>query len=273
MNPTRTHRHATPRALVAIAGMALSIVWGCGAQDISRLHALRTAYRRGDYDQAYQQAQSLIHAGSLAPKYKAEAAYIAGFSAYRLKAWGNAQESLLLATHGPDTALTGDALTMLGLIYLQQGQDRLAVQMLLDATHHLAHPSDRARAYFYAAKTQQRLGQWAQARVSLSLARSNTQDPNLKGRIAHQLGVTGFTLQVGAFTDQANARRAAAKLSTQATGHTLGPPRVLPAIDAHGKQLFLVQVGSFSDNASADRAHRTLGQPAAIVVPLTAPPR
>ncbi len=239
---------------------------GCAAYGPPQIDAIRVAYGRGDYAEASRQAQQMMRVGPVA--YKDEAAYMAGMSAYRLKATATAERHLQAAAKSSDVALSADALIVLGLIYAQQGKHAAAVRSLLDAVPRLPTGQDRANAYFHAAKAQQKLGQWGQARTSLRLARGSSTDPAFRKRAIQELSVTGFTIQVGAFANQANALRTARKLARKVAAKKLGLFRLVPAVDQNGQAMFLVQAGKYSSHDSANSARDRLGLTSAIIVPL-----
>ncbi|MEO1236415.1 MAG: SPOR domain-containing protein [Planctomycetota bacterium] len=226
------------------------------------------AYDRGDYQQAYTTA-SVIARGEPTQDREA-AAYVAGLSARELGRPDRAIRFLTQAADGFDPALAADAGVMLGLTYSEQERYAAATDALLDAAPRLTG-EDRAKAYFYAAVAQQKLGRWAPARDHLTLARTATADPALRQQIEEQLAVNGYTLQVGSFADAANARAAADQLAPQAQAVGVGRPRLIPNHARPGQTL--VHVGRFTTYNSAASYRGELGIPGAFVVPVAAESR
>lgn len=247
-------------ALVVVLG-------GCAQQETSRVDAARLAYQAGNYEGAYTHAkQQLMRSGS--DLVRQDAAYMAGVSAYQLNQHSRAREHLMQAAQSQDPMLAADAWIMLGLIDKRLGRLQPAGRAFLNAAQRLPDGPDRANAYLHAAQAQRQLGHWAQARASLILARSSSSDPRFRRMVNQEMGVTGFTLQAGAFTSRSNAVQAAQALAEVTSQLGLGTPRLLPATDAQGRAWFLVQAGQFSTYASALVAQKKLGQAAALVVPL-----
>lgn len=252
----------------ALVGVILCLLSACNAPaSHQRLNAARSAYAGGSYAVAFREAELASHASSPAIKY--EAAYLAGMSAYRQRDLVNAERFLKIAAQSPESALAGQALAELGLIYDGLGWYGQAARHLLAAASRL-EGQDRANAYFYAAVAQQKLGQWSQARTHLILARNYSSDESLRARAVEQLQVTGYTLQFGAFASQLNAEREAQRRAAILAQHHLGTPRITSAISSSNRALYLVQAGQFTTFDSAVQTRTRLGVHEAVVVPLKA---
>ena len=246
--------------------VGLAFLAGCEAgPGLPRLDQLYTQYKSGDYRSTYQGAVRLRQSG---PGDQAhEAAYLAALAAYKLKSYDKARQFLATATRSADRRLTGEASAMLGLIHAKQGRHRLAARAQLDAAARLSG-QDEANAYYYAALSQQKLGQWSQARTSLLLARGASVEREFRQRVSDQIRVTGFTLQQGAYRVRSNANRVVFALASRSVQARLGPPRIVTATDAKGQPLYLVHVGRFSSFGSASMASQRLREPTMMVVPL-----
>lgn len=255
------------RCLVMLWCLAgVGVLLGCETTGRTRLDRADLAYRRGDYHMAYREAQHAMRSSQGAVR--SEAAYMAAMSAYRLKDNSSAVHYLKQASNSMDSRLRGDALAMLGVIYAEQGKYQESVGVLLEAGRRLPAGQDRANAYYYAAKSQQKMGRWSAAKENLRLAHNISRDETFRGRVGQELNVEAFTLQIGAFTDHGNAQRAAENLATRASALRLGPPRLVPAKDAQQRQLTLVQVGRFSTYDQAQSMRQRLVPLTAIVVSL-----
>ena len=224
-----------------------------------------SAYARGDFEQAYNFA-SAIASGPPAEE-SDEAAYLAGLSAGELGKTKQAIRYLRQAGEGFDAKLAADANVMLGLAYSTQERYDLAADALLSAAPDL-EGEDQAKAYFYAAVAEQKLGRWAPARDHLTLARAASADQAFRDQIQEQLSVNGYTLQIGSFVESQAAQQTAADLTAKAKEVGVGEPWLLPNPARPGQTL--VHVGRFTTFNSAAAYRDRLGVPGAFIVPISA---
>ncbi len=246
---------------LVVGGVGLT---GCRqSQPIATLDDANSAYQRGDYEQAYSFASAIA---SAEPSLDSnEAAYVAGLAAGELGRTDKAVKYLRQAAEGFDKELAANAGVMLGLAYSTQERYALATDALLEAAPVLTG-EDRAKAYFYAAVAQQKLGRWANARDHFTLARAASADPAFRQQIEDQLAVNGYTLQLGSFTNLENAQAAADQIRQAALANKLGEPRMLPNPARPGQTL--VHLGRFTTFASAATYRDQLGVPGAFIVPV-----
>lgn len=223
-------------------------------------------YGQGDYQGAYDLGKPIAWDRYRDDRY--EAAYIAGLSAQSLGQLQNADKMLNKAMASPDPSLATDAADALGLVYSQQGRYAEAQRVLLWAAERL-DGERQARAYFYAGIAQQKLGQWSQARTTLVLARGLTRDAGFKSQIDQQVNVTGWTLQLGAFTDRASARSLAESIAAKSRDMKLGLPRLVNGRTGDGEAVTYVHAGQFTSYQSATRYRDALGTPGVIIRALT----
>jgi len=223
------------------------------------------AYERGDYETAYAAASEL--AKSKERERAAEASYMAGLSAQQLGDLPSAERYMRVAAGSNNRKLAGDALAQLGLICAQQDK-QLEAAYAFEKAAVVASGEDKARAYFYAGTAWQKVGRWSQARSNFMSARSHSTDAAFRQRVAEQLAVTGFTLQIGFYQQASNAQQAAERIAQRATAQQLGYPRIIPVTDSAGRRGHLVQVGRFSSYSTAAMAKRALGESSAIIVPV-----
>lgn len=251
-------------AVSAVCLAAPLLLTGCPSpQPIATLADANSAYQRGDYEQAYSFASDIA---SAEPSLDSEqAAYLAGLAAGELGNTKKAIKYLRQAAEGFDKQLAADANIMLGLAYSSQERYSLASDALLKAAPVLTG-EDRAKAYFYAAVAQQKLGRWANARDHLVLARAASADPAFRKQIEEQLAVNGYTLQIGSFAQTENAQAAADGLAETAKEIGLGEPRLIPNRSRPGQ--VLVHVGRFTTYNSAAAYRDRLGVPGAFIVPV-----
>ena len=223
-------------------------------------------YQAGDYQAAYDLARPIAWDRFRDDRY--EAAYIAGLSAQALGNLPEADKMLNKALASEDQTLSVDAADALGLVYSQQGRYAEAQRVLMWAAERL-EGERQARAYYYAGIAQQKLGQWSQARTTLILARGLSRDASLKSSIDQQINVTGWTLQLGAFTQRELARKQAESVAQRSQDMSLGLPRLVDGKTASGEPITFVQVGQFSSYQSATRYRDALGKTGVIIRAMT----
>jgi tetratricopeptide (TPR) repeat protein len=253
---------------IALAAGMLSVA-GCKAQHAQALQASQSAYRAGDYSSAYRDARAVYDNPAASREDRDNAAYMIGLAAYRTRDLDTAQEFLQIAADSADPSLSADASVQLGLVYSERGKFGLAADALHNAAGKLTGP-DQANAYFYAGVAEQKEGRWPQARTTLSMAMSSSRDPAFRERVADQLRVTGYTLQIGAFDVESNAQRSAQVATARAEAFRYATPRVVMTTDpANGHKRYLVWVGQFSSWPTALMARDNLGITNAVVTALT----
>ncbi|MBB6429816.1 SPOR domain-containing protein [Algisphaera agarilytica] len=248
--------------LMLLSGVVLQS--GCrNSQPTATLDDANSAYHRGDYEQAYSFASAIASAEPSLDS--AEAAYVAGLSAGELGRTDKAVKYLRQAAEGFDKELAANAGVMLGLAYSTQERYALATDALLSAAPTLTG-EDRAKAYYYAAIAQQKLGRWANARDHLTLARASSADPAFRKQVEDQLAVNGYTLQLGSFANVENAQAAADQIRDAAIEARVGAPRLLANPARPGQTL--VHLGRFTTYTSAAAYRDELGIPGAFIVPV-----
>lgn len=230
------------------------------------IEEITVAYNQGDYQTAYALGNKVAWDRYRDDRY--EAAYLAGLSAQALGQLQQADRLLNKSMGAPDPSLATDSADALGLVYSQQNRYAEAQRVLLWAAERLAGER-KAQSYFYTGIAQQKLGQWSQARTTLVLARGLTQDAAFKRQISQQISVTGWTLQLGAFTDRSSARLLAESIAAKSRSMKLGLPRLVKGTTPESKSVTLVHVGQFTSYQSATRYRDALGTPGVIIRALT----
>lgn len=226
------------------------------------IEQITAMYEAGDYEAAYE-AGRLVGFDTYRDD-RFEAAYIAGLSAQALDKLPEAEQMLRRAALSQEMSLKVDAAYALGLVYSQQERYEQAKERLFFAAERLTGEK-QAQAYYYAGIAQQKLGEWSQARTTLVLARNKTTDPPLRSLLSDQIQVTGWTLQLGAFTDRNRARVLAQSVAATASNMRLGLPTLVSSQTAEGTPVTLVHVGQFTSYQSATRYRDALGQPGVII--------
>ena len=265
MNPNMHHLIGR-LALAVLLALSPAALVGCNKiNGPTPTEMAQTHYQRGDYARA--QTAAARAAATAGGTQRDLAHYMAGMSAYRLNNYPTAARYLSVAVNSRDRSLAADARSTLGLIYAAQGRYAPAADMLLRSAD-LHTGEDRAQAYFYAGTAQQKLGRWPQARTSLILAQRSTRDQGLLKQVNQHLAVTGYTIQVGAFANRANADNAARTYAGKASRAGLGRVLVTPSTDSRGHVVNLVQVGRYATFNAANTARTRLGDRSALIVPL-----
>ncbi len=267
MSTMSTIKHMGARLGWSGAGlwMVSALLVGCGTPPRSeRLTQANAAYEHGQYREAYNAAARLASSSSSQGR---EAAFIAGLAAQKLGEPRQAERYLHYAAQSHDEGLAADAQASLGLLLHARGQYAQAAQALENAARHLTG-EQRANAYFYAGVAQQKLDRTSQARTNFILARAATHDANMRQRIQQRLAVTGYTIQLGAFTQRSNAERNAREVAERARTLGLGTPRLVTDVNARGQRLTIVQVGRFSSFTTAQQARQRLHAPQSMVMPI-----
>ncbi|MEM6394238.1 MAG: SPOR domain-containing protein [Planctomycetota bacterium] len=241
---------------MAVGGMGCQVAPGPTLDGAYRL------YEAGETGAAFADAAEL--AGRAKSGQRFEAAYLAGLSAKDLGDGRSAVRYLIQATRSPDPVLAGDAGVTLGTVHAEAGRHQAAADAYLAAADRLIGEG-RAKASFFAAVAQQKLGQWAQARTNFILARAQSADPILKRRATEQLRVSGFTIQLGAFRNAANARGVAEGIAAEAVALGLGRPRLVASVLPETGSVTLVHVGTFSTFGSAALRRDAMGVEGVIV--------
>ena len=197
----------TGRGLIPLVTLLFLGASGCAHP----LAQARGAYASGNYTRAYSLAQSKA---SRAAAHRQEAHYIAGMAAHQINDEGNSLRHLTAALRPTGNEIAGRAGAQLGLIYQRQGRLERAVAHLVVAAP-LLRGEDRAQAFLQTAVIQQKLGRWSAASANLEQARRLSRDREALDRIARHAQYSAFTVQIGAFAIESNARRSAALAATR----------------------------------------------------------
>lgn len=249
-------RGATAALLTAV----LILAGGCAA-DPAALDEVYRQYRKGRYRLAYRRATQIVYNSNDA-RQREEATLMAGMAAYKLKNKTTAQRYLEQASHSKQADVSGDAHATIGLMHIEAGRYDSAHASLVKAGQ-LLTGNDRARAYFFAGVTLQKLGRWSAARRDLAKAEATATERRLRERIAREKKNTAWTLQTGAFASLERGQREQAKITQRAIGLELGPADVIRAVDEKGKAIYLVQIGRFNSHGLAVAGRSRLGLPKA----------
>jgi tetratricopeptide (TPR) repeat protein len=251
----------------ALAALALSLASCSSADKTGDTRDSFAEYQSGRYEPALAKAK--LEAQRMTGADRQRARFVAGMSAYQLKQDDEALRYLTAVTGEDDPSIAGPAAATAGLIYTRTGYHAKAVTYFQQAVK-LLKGNDQAQATYHLAAAQQRLGQWSDARVNLERALSSASDAELREAIRKRLLTSGYTIQLGAYSDRKNADQQAIKAQSQIQKAGLGSPRVVVS-SALGKTLYLVQVGQYPTYDAAMKARQALGRIDAAVTELKTP--
>ncbi len=238
-------------ACAALAGCASS-----GSRNAAELEAARADYEAGRYAEACTRA-SIVERRAPARDVAANAAYLAGLSAYRLGDYEGARRHLELAAASSVQPASGNAEAVLGLTLSAQGRHDDAAPRFAAAAGEL-QGDDSRRAAAAAAAANRRAGDDDSSR------QSDEATPSTRTGAAAGSGGS-FTLQVGAFREHDRAERAAADAAPVAHAHGLAPVRIEPSSDDRGGELYYVRFGRVHTRSAATAARGRLGDLGIIV--------
>lgn len=220
-------------------------------------------YQQGQYAEALRQAEQSAQTSK--PPASDRAALIAGMSAYELKKHSEAERWLRPLAYNSDPAIAGRASATLGLVQVARDRYSSAAIDFTSASRRL-EGDEAARAHYFAGECYSILGRLDAARASYEQARSLARDPSLRGRISSRLTGGSYTLQLGAFSNRANADRALATGTARASQAGLPAPTIVATPDVTGRTIYLVQVGRFGTKEEAAAARTRLGTESVVVM-------
>ncbi len=254
-------RFDLPRGRLRLPGLlaASALTAGCasaGSRNAADLEAARLDYEAGRYSQACTKA-SRVEGRSPGGATGANAAYLAGLSAYRLGDYEGAGRHLERAAASSIQPASGNAEAVMGMVLVAQGRHREAAPRFAAAARAL-EGEDSRRAAARAASAYRQAGD--------VVAAGQWDDASAASRTLALAGAGGsFALQVGAFREQDRAERAAADAEPMAHAHGLAPVRIVSSSDDRGDMLYLVRFGRFNTRSAATAARSRLGDLRIIV--------
>lgn len=250
-----THPHH--RFLPAFALLALTLA-SCSETSKKGLDL----YQQRDYSAALREGERV---GSTAESPERErGALVAGMSAFELKNYSESEKWLKIARNSSERSVSGRAGATLGLLHVARDRYSPAALELTAAARKL-EGDEAARANFFAGECYSILGRIDAARLRYEESLSQAKDSSLRTRVSARLNSAGYTLQLGAYSNRANADRALAAAARRATSAGLPAPTILSIPDVTGRMIYLVQVGRFASKDEAQSARTRVGQDAVIV--------
>mgnify|MGYP001330823886 CR=1 FL=1 len=221
------------------------------------------AYEKGDYSTALTEAQNEYRKTS--GTRKEAAALTAGLAAHAMGNDAEAERWLTPLVKSTDRQIKARASAALGLIKADAGDHEQAVVLLTDASRSLPGDSG-ARAEFYAGESYASMGRLDAARAHYRVAKAKTIDPELKRVLDERLSSGGYTVQLGAFKDEQNARRLASDSASKCAAAGASDPRVVARVRPGAPTLYTVRVGSYATRDEANRVLLRIGLPGIVTL-------
>lgn len=257
-------------AALALLGVGLTL-GGCRS---SKGSGYMEAYNAGNHTEAYKRASEAATSGPR--EGRDQAALVAGLSAHSMGNDAEAKRFLQPLAYSSNTEVAGKASATLGLIAEAEGDHAGAARAFEQAGSKLAG-DEAARAYLHAGDAYSAAGNktlaqsmyrrgltYATGDIALSSAiqeRMNApavSEPAPAGNYGGAAS-SAFSIQLGAFSNRANAEKLATQVADSAASMGLGRPRVVPT-SKNGQTLFAVRVGGFADRRAAAAARDQFGK-------------
>lgn len=251
-------------AAIALMGVGLTM-GGCKS---SKSQSYMDAYNSGNHAEAYKRASEASVSGPQAQR--EQAALVAGLSAHSLGNDSDAKKHLQPLSYSSNPEVSGKANATLGLIAESQGDNAGAARAFELAGSKLSG-DEAARAYLHAGDAYAAAGNktlsdsmykraLSMATGDLGLATTVRERMNAPAAGTGDTGNYGgassgpFSIQLGAFSNRANAE----KLASSAGNMGLGQARIVPT-SKNGQTLFAVRVGGFANRTEAAAARDRAG--------------
>jgi tetratricopeptide (TPR) repeat protein len=256
MRPHPIGSRIAPFLVLLAIGLVLP---GCSGKSSKRALDL---YQQGQYPEALREGEQVAQTGK--PPESDRAALVAGMSAFELKKYEEAERWLRPASRSSDPLIAGRASATMGFVNVARERYSTAAIDFSSAGRRL-QGDEAARAHFFAGECYSILGRLDAAERSYAQARSLAKDTGLRARVGNRQSSTGYTLQLGAFANRANADKTMSLGTQRASRAGLSPPTIVATPDAAGRTIYLVQVGKFTTKEEAAAAKSKLGGDAVVV--------
>ncbi|MDX2114740.1 MAG: SPOR domain-containing protein [Planctomycetota bacterium] len=249
-------RDASGRVLIAVLAMVL-VLGGCSGSSSKALEL----YESGRYEEAISEGdRAASGSGTSADR----GTLIAGLSALELKRYAEAERRLKPLVYNTNAEIAGRAQAGIGLCQVARDRFSAAAVNLSSAGRRLSG-DEGAQAHYFAGECYAVQGRLEAAKLAYEAAQAKAESPELKKRIAGRLSASEYTLQVGAFSSEQNARRTLAAVSRRAASANVGTASIVSLPDVTGRTIHLVQIGRFTTRQEAAAARTRLGTDAVVV--------
>ncbi len=238
------------RLLGCVAMAATLLIAGCESAPKARgrLDPAIAHYEAQRWDLAHERAMEVVRAPGVSVDDREQAGYLAGLAAFRAGNHSEAELRLQPLTAANNRNLRASAQAVMGQIRLEQNRYVEAAGLFESAASGL-DGHDAQQAHRFAAIAHEQSGNLRAAEAARTAAERS-------GTVMR----SGFTLQVGAFSERRRAERAAADAQSIATARGFGTVAVRPTFDSRGRALYLVQFGQFPTRQAAARAKEVIGR-------------
>ena len=222
-------------------------------------------HKAGDYPGALREAQTVL-AQATDQEARDRANLVAGMAAYELRRYDEAERYLAPATRAADQQTAGRAYATRGLVGVRRDRYSTAALDLMSAGRRLT-ADDAAQAHYFAGECYTLMGDLDRARGAYTRALAAAETPALRERISSRLSSSDYTLQLGVFSNRANADNLLKLAGKRAAERSLPAPSVTQSTDVAGRTVHLVTLGQFKQRTEAVAARTRLGMDA-VVVPM-----
>ncbi|HYE60433.1 MAG TPA: SPOR domain-containing protein [Phycisphaerales bacterium] len=259
------------RTILPLIILAFTLLLGGCANPKAEAADYNALFAQHKYAESYDAASKI--AGSMHAIDRDQAALVAGLSARSLDRTADAKHYLVPVATNANPSIAGQASAALGAIAYEEKRYREASRHFLHAGSKL-RGDDAASAFMYAGDALRAEGRAAEAKAAFEKAGNLVTDQStLKAEIADRLAGGGpllnekpgqqfprgkYTVQTGAFSTVAKAKREAQKFAAKAA------TRTVPIRDRKGRTLYAVQVGRFATRAQADQFRQGVSRTAVV---------
>lgn len=233
--------------LAMLIGLAAS---GCAKQPLDEqgqklFYAGHQAFRQGQYDEADQLFSEVV-ARNPSSWALSEVYYFRGLTRLQLGQRGAAKTDFRegATRYGRELTQVYSAVALANLEY-EEGDDATAVHLYQEALERPVGQLPMDAVLYRYAVSLQRTGQWARADEVWARLLSEHPHSPLADHARRRFQARGFTVQIGAFSELANAERAAAKARADGFDAEVRPPQT------SGRMLYTVAVGRYRSHEDA----------------------
>ena len=250
--------------MVVLAAAGLVLIPGCESSETASREYELSSYRADR--EPRRSGASRTGSGRSGEPSGERARYMAGANAHRRGRLDEAVRLLGPLTGSRDERIAGQANATLGLIHAARSDYAQATLSFRRAIRTLTG-EDLAQAYYHLALAEQKLGRERPAQTHFRMAMNKSRSASFQRAVRQRMGVDGYALQVGAFSERANAEELARGIRSEAASKGWGPPRIVPSTTSSGNRLYLVRMGRFENFQTALDARRRLDRIDAIITP------
>jgi tetratricopeptide (TPR) repeat protein len=271
----RTLTRPRPAFGLALFAFASLLLTGCGPRQQGAKGTLNEGYgalTENRLDQAQAAADKILAEGPTG-KGAADALYLRGrvFEERARGAEGNPAQVMSLLNEArscyvralalrPESKLDAGIRAQLANVAYFQEDFATAAEQWNAAYPNLANPNDKAWALYRAGLSRQRLGKFPEADAAFAAVQQQFPGTDPARRAAQRQGARAFHVQVGTFSDAANAN----KLITTLRSQGYAP---LKSTDQAGKQIIAVGPVATYEQAKVLQSRLAAQYPGSVILP------